>query len=651
MFYRTPAAHLPSRVAQLKKRFLLTLVLHALLACAPPVCAAQESFERDLETPEQVELIIRNQQGRVTILASEEQQKKVSIRATSSGASVSEKDVQIERNSDGKISINVERAQAGGNSTRRGFNTGSSAEGAAAERNRIDIVVRVPARSRVKIETEAGAVDVVGNVSFAEVRTGTGTIRADVPLEALRYTFQWTLSRPRYYSEVELPKVKEKRGGVYEISGRFPVKEDKKENRDKNHKDDKSEKDDESDRTDKSALSEKGDKDGKANKVDKKAEQEKLIKLELQTARGVILFGVSDESNVPSDLRERALTESARAIIRSGDEDLTEAIRRTAPRLVGDYASTLAPRETGPSFAARHDPFRVRTRLDETLARLQASVTDRNGRAIDGLTLKDFTVVEDGEERAVKMVEPSSAPFNLVLLLDVSGSVEERLDFIRKAALAFINTTGPQDRIAIISFRDDIQIISEFTTDKNLLAKRIKAIQAGGGTALYDSIAYALVHTLKPLRGERAGIVILSDGDDNKSFIPFPAILEATIESGALIYPLYIPSGLIPANSAPPPTRTLDPIRTRFLTLTSRAEEEGRKLASVSGGVYYPIARLDQLQRAYDDVVAQLRTSYSITYESKQGAERDSRVRVRVMRDGASVRLSPSVGVTSPPTP
>ena len=95
----------------------------------------------------------------------------------------------------------------------------------------------------------------------------------------------------------------------------------------------------------------------------------------------------------------------------------------------------------------------------------------------------------------------------------------------------------------------------------------------------------------------------MSDGDDNKSFVPFPALLEALSESGALIYPLYVPSGLIPESSVPRPEITIDPLRTRYLTLTTRAEEEGQKLAAASGGVYYPIRRLDDLQRAYDDVV------------------------------------------------
>ncbi|HYX43127.1 MAG TPA: VWA domain-containing protein, partial [Pyrinomonadaceae bacterium] len=220
-----------------------------------------------------------------------------------------------------------------------------------------------------------------------------------------------------------------------------------------------------------------------------------------------------------------------------------------------------------------------------------------------------------------------------------------RLDFIRKAALDFLRTVSPQDRIAIISFRDDIQLVSDFTTDRNLLNERVKMIDAGGATALYDSLAYTLVETLKPLRGGRTAVVILSDGDDNHSFVPFAAVLESDVESGALIYPLYVPSGLMPEGAAPDPLTTLDPTRSRYLTLTSRAEEDARKLAAVSGGVYYPITRLDELQRAYDDVVAQLRTAYTITYNSAAAETSAARhVRVRLARrEDAAIRLSPAV--------
>src|SRR5205814_9898069 len=214
---------------------------------------------------------------------------------------------------------------------------------------------------------------------------------------------------------------------------------------------------------------------------------------------------------------------------------------------------------------------------------------------------------------------------------------------IRKAARDFLKTVSPQDRISIISFDNDIKIISDFTTDRRLLSERLDELDAGGATAMYDALGYTLAQTLKPLRGDRTAVVIMSDGDDNKSFVPFPAILEATIESGALIYPLYVPSGLIPESSVPNPSITVDPMRSKYLMITTRAAEEGEKLAQLSGGVFYQIRRMDDLQKAYDDIVSQMRTAYTITYNSNANSSGDRRVRVRANREGASVRLSPVV--------
>jgi Ca-activated chloride channel family protein len=672
MLYRFPYAASARRVPLPKKSKVLALLALALLCVGSHASARAQGFERELDAASPVELRVKNRTGRVTVVA-EDDSKKVSIRATSAaGLPVTERDVRV-TNAGSSVEIEVERENA---AARPADGRKFTLSAAQVERERIDIVVRVPARSRVFVETEAGAVDLVGNVEEAEAKTDTGTIRADVPMDDLRYSFRWTLSKPRFFSEVELPKVKIKRGGVAEISGRFPEKEKKKkkekggaEGSDAEATDEtaaaeetKATKPEPADAGDAKAAQraaeeakreerkkkKEAEKQARAEKAEaKKASKDMRVRLSLETARGVLLFGVKDEAHVPSDLRERKLTDAARAIIRSGDVSLIGDIRKIAPRLVGDYVETLPARSTSPVMGSRGNPFDVRNAAGSNLARVQARVTDRNGRAVSGLTAKDFTVTEDGAERAVRDVQPTTAPFNLVLLLDVSGSVEERIDFIRKAALNFLNTASPQDRIAIVSFRDDVQLVSDFTTDRRLLTERIKDIQAGGATSLYDALGYSLVDTMRPLRGERTGIVILSDGDDNRSFLSFASIIETVYETGAIIYPLYIPSGLIPASSAPDATTTLDPTRTRYLELTSRADEEGRKLAEVSGGTYYPITRLEQLQRAYDDVAAQLRTAYTITYESAPDAKRESRVRVRVARDGATVRLSPAVSVTA----
>ena len=541
--------------------------------------ALAQGFKQEIEGPEKVTLSVRNLDGRVSVVASEEQQKKVTIEAKSTGLPIETDDVKIE--SKGSV-VRIDVRQRG-------------------EKDRIDLVVTIPTRSKVEVEGQAGAVDVIGSVESAVVKTDTGTIHADVPLEAVKFNFVWEASRPRYMSDVELPPVQEKAGGQFKLSGRL------------------------------------GEKDAK---------KEELVALDFRTQRGVVLLNI-DPAMAPADLRERPLTEAARAIVRGGDSALVEAIRKVSPKLFGDYAKTLPPPDKEPSLVRRSPPGRIVSEVAPQLLRFNASVVDRHGRAIGGMRESDFTVWENGIERRVTSVAPANEPFNLVLLLDVSGSVEERMDFIRKAARDFLRTASPQDRISIISFRDDIQIISDFSTDRQMLSRKLDEIDAGGGTALYDALGYVLSLPLRRLRGERTAIVVMSDGDDNKSFLPFPAILEALQESGALVYPLYVPSGLVPESSVPKPEITIDPMRTRYLTLTTRADEEGRKLATASGGIYYPIRRLEDLQKAYDDVVAQLRSAYTITYASNS-VSATPRVRVRTNRDGASVRLSPVVGLNTP---
>jgi VWFA-related protein len=570
------------------RQLFLAVISAALLAIFSCPALAQ-GFKREIDAPEKVDLTVRNLDGRVSVVASDEQIKKVTVDARSAGLAIEPTDVKVEAKG-ANITVDVRP---------RG------------DKDRIDIVVTIPPRSKVQIEGKAGAVDVVGNLESAVVKTDTGTIHADVPLDALKFDFVWEASRPRYMSDVELPEVKEKAGGQFKLSGRLGDKDKK-------------------DQTDE----------------EKKENKEKQIALNFRTQRGVVLLNVDPEM-APADLRERPLTEAARAIVRSGDSALVEAIRKVSPKMFGDYAKTLPPPEKEPELVHRTAPGHIVSSVAPQLLRFNASVTDRNGRAISGMRESDFTVWENGIERRVMNVSPANEPFNLVLLLDVSGSVEERMDFIRKAARDFLRTASPQDRISIISFRDDIQVIADFSTDRQMLSRKLDEIDAGGGTALYDAIGYVLSEPVRRLRGERTAIVVMSDGDDNKSFLPFPAILEALSESGALVYPLYVPSGLIPEGSVPKPENTIDPLRTRYLTLTTRAEEEGRKLALASGGVYYPIHRLEDLQKAYDDVVAQLRSAYTITYASN-AASATPRVRVRTNRDGASVRLSPVVGLNTP---
>jgi VWFA-related protein len=564
---------------------------------------------------------VKNRYGRVHLTAEETQGEKVSL-TIHSDKPLGEKEVKTAAEN-GKISVQVEPNAA---------------------QTRVDLTLKIPVGARVKIETGAGEVRVAGEIQSAEVTTETGTISTDVPLENLKYNLVWTSSRPRFLSDVELEKADEKSGGKFSVSGRLGGKDKSKKEKGKSEEAADSE----------PAENAGGDDEGTTNdeqpatdqKPKTKNQKPKTINLNLTTARGIILLNVNP-NEAPSDLQERQLTEAAKAIIRSGDALLTEAIRRASPKYFGDYARTLPPLRREPTLT---DKPRAADNSTAKIKRVLAKVTDANNRAVAGLRKQDFTVLESGRAREILAVEPVTAPFNLVLLLDVSGSVENYVDFTRKAARNFIGTIDRQDRIAIVAFNEDVKVISNFTTDRARLSASLDSFDAGGGTAYYDAIAYTLVDTLRPLKGERTAVVILSDGDDNRSFLPFASLLGSIQESGALIYPLYVPSGLVASSALTDSNAAVDPLRSRYMALTTKAEAEGARLAEISGGVYYPIRRLEELQKAYDDIVVQLRTAYTITFRSDSSDAGDGvspRLRVRANREGSFVNLGAVVDVSA----
>ncbi len=455
----------------------------------------------------------------------------------------------------------------------------------ASREKRIDLTLKVPERAKIKIETKAGAIEASGNFLSIDARTDTGTIVTDTPTDDVTYHLLWIESRPRYLADFAVSDVKERSGGRFEIKGRHGelVKGN-----------------------DSKAV----DGDTHTPSADPE-EKSKSVSLRLTTSRGIILLNVPP-NEVVNDLRQRPLTNAAKAIIRSGDSLLTEAIRRASPKYFGDYSRTLPPIITQPNFATRSKGMVVPVAAVKTAF---VRVTDLKNRAISGLDRVDFEVTENGIEREVMSVKRSTAPFNLVLLLDVSGSVENYVNFIRKAARNFVETVGADDRVSIIIFNEDVKVLSGFTKDKGELSTSLDSFDAGGGTAYYDALAYTISESLRPLRGERTAIVVLTDGDDNRSFLPFDSLAGSIQESGSLIYPLYVPSGLI-ALAAQNPGSDIDPMRKKYMSLTAKSEGEGEKLAKLSGGVYYPITEVRHIQEAYEDIVLQMRSAYMVTFRS-----------------------------------
>lgn len=588
-----------------------------------------QSFTRKLTIARGGHVEIVNPTGRVHVTAvpvedADEPEAKMTLEVSSMSA-VGESDLKVTEGASPRIEIPV-----------------------SSSKKRIDLSLQVPERTNLKITTRDGEVRVSGSLDMVQVETETGTIATDVPTDDLRYSMNWTESRPRFLSDIEMTKVKERSAGQFQMKGKFS-------STGKYSKDKKKGSSREQPAAPESGAAEVAaggsaadgkDEDEKTSKMPKKERPgSKTVTLNFTTARGIVLLNVPP-NEVMSDLRERPLTNAAKAIVRSGDSVLTEAIRRASPKYFGDYTRTLPPARLAPglTFGSRFPEEKV-----ETVKRATVRVTDSFNRAIGGLTAEDFEVTEASQQREVLSAQPVTAPVNLVLLLDVSGSVDNYVNFIRKAARNFVNTVNGSDRVSLVIFNDDVKVLSNFSTDREKLSASLDTFDAGGGTAYYDAVAFTLAESLRPLRGERTAVVILTDGDDNRSFLPFDSLAGAIEESGALIYPLYVPSSLVAAASADP-VATVDPVRSRYTGISQKAVGEGEKLAKISGGVYYPISQVSDIQRAYDDIVQQIRTAYSVTFRGGTAADPQGRpsprLKIRSKRPGTFVTVNHVVGQT-----
>src|SRR5215213_3958675 len=151
-------------------------------------------------------------------------------------------------------------------------------------------------------------------------------------------------------------------------------------------------------------------------------------------------------------------------------------------------------------------------RIDTTLVTVAASVLDRQGRFIPGLQREDFRVFEDGVEQPIAYFEPTDKPFTVALLLDVSASTRFHLWEIREAAIAFAKQLRPQDRVLVVTFSDEVLLLTEATNDLGVTSAVIETnANPGSSTRLYDAVNLVVNERLNKIPGRKA-IVLFTDG-------------------------------------------------------------------------------------------------------------------------------------------
>ena len=342
-----------------------------------------------------------------------------------------------------------------------------------------------------------------------------------------------------------------------------------------------------------------------------------------------------------------------------------------APVLIGATRPGGSQPDRAPSDVAASGPEEVDAgdviRVNTTLVTLPVSVMDRDGRYIPNLRKEDFRLWEDGVEQNVAIFSSVDKPFSVVLMLDTSGSTRFRLDDIQDAAITFVNQLRQDDRVMVVSFDDQIKILSEFTSDRYRLREAIRRTEPGNGTKLYDALDLVMNQRLNSVDGRKA-IVLFTDGVDTTSrHASYASNVRDAEELDALIYPVqydtYTDQG--GGGSGWPGSRHPSNSRTSILgqilggifsksgggggTGTSKSEYDLanrylHELAEKTGARSYEADSTQNLSSAFAKIADELRRQYTLGYYPKSPAQAGQRrqIRVRVNQPNLAVRTRDS---------
>jgi Ca-activated chloride channel family protein len=260
---------------------------------------------------------------------------------------------------------------------------------------------------------------------------------------------------------------------------------------------------------------------------------------------------------------------------------------------------------------------------------LNLSVTDPADNYVTDLDAKDFAVYEDGIRQDLTLFTHENLPISMVIMIDTSASMEEKLPIAQKAAIRFSKTLRPVDLAEVVQFNDRATTLQPFTNDLGALENAILATEAHGPTALHNALYISLKDLMRdrdPKQLRRRAIVLLSDGEDTASLVSDDQVVDLAKKSEISIYAISLR-----------PNRPQDRMRQAF----SQAEYLLTTLTRETGGrVYFPTS-LSELDSVYDRIAEELRTLYSVGYVSSNG-RRDGkwrRIVVRVPdREGLVVR-------------
>ena len=290
-------------------------------------------------------------------------------------------------------------------------------------------------------------------------------------------------------------------------------------------------------------------------------------------------------------------------------------------------AATATPTPT-PTLDEEIDPGDV-IRVKTTLVNSPILVIGRNGKFVPNLRRDDFEIFEDGVKQDIAYFAPVETPVTVALLLDTSRSTVFDLVDIQDAAIAFLNSMRPGDKALVVTFADELTVLAEATSDREILRRAIRASRPGGGTRVYDAVDFVLKERLAALPGRKA-VILFSDGVDNASRTATEdSNVRSLKNSDTLIYPVQFNT----YNRIKSQKQPNAPVGSGFSVEDyARAHNYVHVLANVSGTGVYPANEIGDLDKAVAGIVDELHNEYSVGYYPRKQVQSGEvrRIEVRV---------------------
>jgi Ca-activated chloride channel family protein len=244
-------------------------------------------------------------------------------------------------------------------------------------------------------------------------------------------------------------------------------------------------------------------------------------------------------------------------------------------------------------------------RVDVDLVLVPATVTDRMNRPVMDLQKQNFGVFEDDERQQIRYFAAEDEPLSIGLILDVSGSMSNKIDTVRAAVAEFFKNANPQDDYFVISLASQPQLIADTTESLDDIERKLALVIPAGDTSLLDAI-YLGAAKLHSARYQRRALLVISDGGDNHSHYTARETKSLVQESDVLVYAIGVFD-----NVPVPVLKTLD-------------EKLGQRLlvniTEASGGRTISVDSREKVPDIAAVISRELRQRYVIGYKSSNAA-------------------------------